>query len=40
MIDNHVLVPFEGDSLLTVNSPIWVDGSPKTTPRRRPPRRA
>jgi crotonobetainyl-CoA:carnitine CoA-transferase CaiB-like acyl-CoA transferase len=36
MIDNHVLVPFEGDSMLTVNSPIWVDGSPKATPRRPP----
>jgi crotonobetainyl-CoA:carnitine CoA-transferase CaiB-like acyl-CoA transferase len=36
MIDNDVLVPFEGDSLLTVNSPIWVDGSHKTTPRRPP----
>jgi len=36
MIDNDVLVPFEGDSMLTVNSPIWVDGSKKTTPRRPP----
>jgi crotonobetainyl-CoA:carnitine CoA-transferase CaiB-like acyl-CoA transferase len=36
MIDNHVLVPFEGEAMLTVNSPIWVDGSPKTTPRRPP----
>ena len=36
MIDNHVLVPFEGDTMLTVNSPIWVDGSQKTTPRRPP----
>ena len=36
MIDNGVLVPFEGDSMLTVNSPIWIDGSPKTTPRRPP----
>jgi crotonobetainyl-CoA:carnitine CoA-transferase CaiB-like acyl-CoA transferase len=31
-----VLVPFEGDSMLTVNSPIWVDGSPKTQPKRPP----
>jgi crotonobetainyl-CoA:carnitine CoA-transferase CaiB-like acyl-CoA transferase len=29
-------VPFEGDSMLTVNSPIWVDGSQKTAPRRPP----
>jgi crotonobetainyl-CoA:carnitine CoA-transferase CaiB-like acyl-CoA transferase len=36
MIDNDVLVPFEGDSMLTVNSPIWVDGSAKTAPRRPP----
>ena len=27
MIDNDVLVPFEDDTMLTVNSPIWVDGS-------------
>jgi crotonobetainyl-CoA:carnitine CoA-transferase CaiB-like acyl-CoA transferase len=36
MIDNDVLVPFEGDGMLTVNSPIWVDGSQKTAPRRPP----
>jgi crotonobetainyl-CoA:carnitine CoA-transferase CaiB-like acyl-CoA transferase len=36
MIDNGVLVPFEGDSTLTVNSPIWVDGSQKTQPKRPP----
>ncbi|MBS0531286.1 MAG: CoA transferase [Proteobacteria bacterium] len=33
MIDNEVLVPFEGDTMLTVNSPIWVDGSAKVRPR-------
>ena len=27
MLDNDVLVPFEGDTMLTINSPIWVDGS-------------
>ena len=27
MIDNEVLVPFENDTMLTINSPIWVDGS-------------
>ena len=36
MIDNDVLLPFENDTLLTVNSPIWIDGSRKKTPRRRP----
>ena len=40
MIDNEVLVPFEGDTMLTINSPIWVDGSqegpaaPAARPRR------
>src|SRR6201994_38871 len=36
MIDNDVLVPFEGDTMLTVNSPIWVDGSNKVQPRHPP----
>ena len=36
MLDNDVLVPFEGDSMLTVNSPIWVDGSQKVAPRKPP----
>src|ERR1700683_4086882 len=36
MIENDVLLPFEGDSMLTVNSPIWVDGSQKIKPRRPP----
>jgi len=36
MIENNVLVPFEGDTMLTVNSPIWVDGSNKTPPKRPP----
>jgi crotonobetainyl-CoA:carnitine CoA-transferase CaiB-like acyl-CoA transferase len=31
-----VLVPFEGDTMLTVNSPIWVDGSNKVQPRHPP----
>ena len=30
MLENEVLVPFEGDTMLTVNSPIWVDGSKKS----------
>src|SRR5882757_5707166 len=36
MIDNEVLVPFENDTMLTVNSPIWVDGSKKVQPRKPP----
>ncbi|MCG6207867.1 CoA transferase [Rhodopseudomonas sp. HC1] len=33
MIENEVLVPFENTTMLTVNSPIWVEGSAKTRPR-------
>jgi crotonobetainyl-CoA:carnitine CoA-transferase CaiB-like acyl-CoA transferase len=33
MLDNDVLVPFENDTLLTINSPIWIEGSAKTRPR-------
>jgi crotonobetainyl-CoA:carnitine CoA-transferase CaiB-like acyl-CoA transferase len=36
MIDNEVLVPFENDTMLTINSPIWVDGSKKVPPRKPP----
>jgi formyl-CoA transferase len=36
MIDNDVLVPFEGGTMLAVNSPIWIDGSQKITPRHPP----
>ena len=36
MIENEVLVPFENDTMLTINSPIWVDGSKKVQPRRAP----
>ena len=36
MIENEVLVPFENDTMLTINSPIWVDGSHKVQPRRPP----
>ena len=31
MIDNDVLVPLD-DGMLTINSPIWVDGSAKVKP--------
>ena len=36
MIENEVLVPFENDTMLTINSPIWIDGSQKVKPRRAP----
>jgi formyl-CoA transferase len=36
MIENEVLVPFENDTLLTINSPIWVEGSEKVKPKRPP----
>src|SRR6202142_3773765 len=36
MLDNDVLVPFAGDTMLTVNSPIWIDGAKKVKPRRAP----
>jgi formyl-CoA transferase len=36
MIENEVLVPFENDTMLTVNSPIFIDGSRKVTPRKPP----
>jgi formyl-CoA transferase len=36
MIDNEVLVPFENDTMLTINSPIWVDGAKKVQPRKPP----
>jgi crotonobetainyl-CoA:carnitine CoA-transferase CaiB-like acyl-CoA transferase len=36
MIENEVLLPFENDTMLTVNSPIWIDGSKKTQPRHPP----
>lgn len=33
MRDAEVLVPFENSEMLTINSPIWVEGSTKTPPR-------
>jgi crotonobetainyl-CoA:carnitine CoA-transferase CaiB-like acyl-CoA transferase len=36
MKDNDVLVPFENDTMLTINSPIWVAGVSKVTPRKPP----
>jgi formyl-CoA transferase len=36
MLENDVLVPFEDDGMLTINSPIWVDGVNKKQPRHPP----
>ena len=36
MLDNEVLVPFENDTMLTVNSPIWVSGARKVQPKKPP----
>ncbi len=36
MRENDVLIPFEGDTMLTINSPIWIDGSDKSPPRHPP----
>jgi crotonobetainyl-CoA:carnitine CoA-transferase CaiB-like acyl-CoA transferase len=36
MIENEVLVPLENDTMLTINSPIWIDGSRKVRPQRAP----
>ena len=36
MIENGVLVPFENDTMLTVNSPIFIDGAKKVQPRKPP----
>ena len=33
---SEVLVPFENDTMLTVNSPVWVEGAGKVPPRRAP----
>ena len=36
MLDNEVLVPFENDTMLTINGPIWVSGASKVPPRKAP----
>ena len=36
MRDNDVLVPFEGDDTLTVNSPLWIAGTERVKPRPAP----
>jgi crotonobetainyl-CoA:carnitine CoA-transferase CaiB-like acyl-CoA transferase len=35
-IDNGFLVPFEGDTMLTIDSPFYVAGAPKVRPRKAP----
>ncbi|WP_179404078.1 CaiB/BaiF CoA transferase family protein [Burkholderia guangdongensis] len=35
-IDNGFLVPFENDTLMTVDSPLFVSGQPKVKPRKAP----
>jgi crotonobetainyl-CoA:carnitine CoA-transferase CaiB-like acyl-CoA transferase len=36
MRENDVLLPFENDTMLTINSPVWVEGCAKARPRRPP----
>ena len=36
MLDAGVLVPFEGDTTLTIDSPLFVDGAEKVAPRKPP----
>ena len=36
MIENRVLVPFADDGMLTIDSPLWVDGAEKAPPRPAP----
>jgi crotonobetainyl-CoA:carnitine CoA-transferase CaiB-like acyl-CoA transferase len=36
MLQNDVLLPFEGETLLTVNSPIWIEDAAKIPPRMPP----
>jgi formyl-CoA transferase len=36
LIANEILVPFEGESVLTVTSPLFIEGQQKVKPRRPP----
>jgi len=36
MLDNDVLVPFEDGGMLTLNSPVWIEGEQKVAPRAAP----
>jgi crotonobetainyl-CoA:carnitine CoA-transferase CaiB-like acyl-CoA transferase len=36
MLDSGVLVPFENETMLTIDSPFFVDGADKVRPRKAP----
>ena len=36
MLENDVLVPFQGDGMLTINSPIWIEDETKVEPKHPP----
>ena len=36
MLETGVFVPIEGDTMLTIDSPIRIDGAEKVRPRRAP----
>jgi crotonobetainyl-CoA:carnitine CoA-transferase CaiB-like acyl-CoA transferase len=36
LLANEILIPFDGDSMLTINSPIFLEGADKVKPRRPP----
>ncbi len=36
LLANEILIPFEGDTMLTVDSPVFVDGAEKVQPRHPP----
>ncbi|MBV9531511.1 MAG: CoA transferase [Bradyrhizobium sp.] len=36
MLENDVLVPFENEAVLTINSPLWIDGARKVQPKKPP----
>src|SRR5437588_589879 len=33
MLENDALIPFQDDDMLTINSPIWIEGEQKVAPR-------
>jgi len=36
MLDTGVLIPFAGDTMLTISSPVWLEGEDKVRPRHPP----
>ena len=36
MREVEAVVPFENDTMLTINSPIWIEGATKVRPRKAP----